>query len=139
MNKKTTRIIIFNLFKILLVAQFISCNDTQNNGDKETENKRALLSKSWKIDLYTVNDINYTSLIYNYVETFRSSGQYNYSWSIFEGSGVWHFQNKDTEIKLKGIDKQASRTLTILKLEEKRLWYYFQDSVGKHEFKLIKE
>jgi hypothetical protein len=40
------------------------------------------------------------------------------------------------EVKLTGNDNQTSRTLYILKLEEKALWYYYTENDKRHEFHL---
>lgn len=101
--------------------------------------KADFLINTWKIDKYKINGKDFTSLIPKYTETFTKNGNYSYAWSVSNGSGTWKFINNDTEVKLSGTDKQASRLLHILKLKQKSLWYYYIDGNDKHEFHLIKK
>jgi hypothetical protein len=123
---------IFTIAFLLMV----SCKKYPNGPEFSLRTRTERLSNTWKIDNYKINGDDYTSLIPSYTETFTKKGLYNYSWSVFEGSGTWSFQNHDKEVKLNGTDNQASRTLIILKLEEKSLWYYYMDGNDKHEFHL---
>lgn len=113
-----------------------SCKKYPNGPDFSLRTRTERLSNTWKVDNYKVNGTDYTSLVPNYTETFTKTGLYNYSWSVFSGLGNWTFQNKDKEVKLNGNDSHASRTLIILKLEEKSLWYYYMDGNDRHEFHL---
>lgn len=114
----------------------VSCKKYPDGPLLSLRTRTERLSNNWKIDNYKINGTDYTSLIPNYTETFTKKGSYNYSWSVFDGSGTWSFQNKDKEVKLTGSDSQASRTLHLLKLEEKTLWYYYMDGNDKHEMHL---
>jgi hypothetical protein len=73
------------------------------------------------------------------VETFSKNGSYSYSWTLLNGEGTWAFQNNDMEVKLTGGSAQTSRTLYLLKLEEKELWYYYMDGNDKHEYHMVSQ
>jgi hypothetical protein len=95
------------------------------------------VSNSWQVENYKLNGDDLTSLVSSYYENFTKEGIYSYSWSFFEGSGTWSFQNDSKEIKLAGTDAQSSRTLVILKLKEDSFWYYYMDGNDKHEYHLV--
>lgn len=95
------------------------------------------VANSWKVENYKINGSDYTSLVASYTETFSKNGTYSYAWGSLNGSGRWNFQNDDEEINLIGTDNQSSRTLFILKLEEKAFWYYYMDGNDKHVLHLI--
>jgi hypothetical protein len=99
--------------------------------------RKARVANTWKVENYKINGDDYTSLVSSYTETFTKGGAYNYSWGILDGSGTWTFQNNDKEIKLNGSNSQASRTLFILKLEDKAFWYYYMESNDRKEFHMI--
>ncbi|HET6992767.1 MAG TPA: hypothetical protein VFJ43_15645, partial [Bacteroidia bacterium] len=85
------------------------------------------VANTWKVDNYKVNDVDYTSLVSDYVETYTKDGNYSFSWGNVAGTGKWEFQNNDAEIRITGISNKSSETLYILKLEEKEFWYYYID------------
>jgi hypothetical protein len=95
------------------------------------------LANTWTVENYKVNGTDLTSLVTNYTETFSKTGNYSYNWGNSNNTGNWNFQNNDTEIKLNGNDDQTSRTLTILKLEENTLWYYYMDGNDRHDLHLV--
>ena len=95
------------------------------------------LFKTWKIEYYMLNGHDHTALDSGYSETFFISGVYSYFWGSMEGRGEWSLQNLNREISLRGNDGQSSRTLVILKLEEKSFWYYYFDGTYKHEIHLV--
>ena len=99
--------------------------------------KTERVANTWKVDNYKINSSDYTSFMSDYDETFTKEGDYSYSWGSLDGTGKWAFQNDKEQIKLTGIDNQASHDLTILKLEEKSFWYYYMDGNDKHEVHLI--
>ena len=94
------------------------------------------LANIWKVENYKIDGTDYTSIVTNYTEVFSKGGAYSYDWGILGGSGTWQFQNNDMEVKLTGDDNQTSRTLYILKLEEKTLWYFYTQNDKRHEFHL---
>ncbi len=91
------------------------------------------------MDNYKINGADYTSLLTSYNETFSKNGAYAYDWSLFSGAGTWKFQHNDMEILLTGNDNQSSRTLFILKLEEKSFWYYYTKDGDRHECHMIQK
>jgi hypothetical protein len=134
MLKKST------LFILLLVGTMApilqGCNKYSDGPMLSVVSRTERLSNIWKVENYKIDGTDYTSIVTNYTEIFSKSGAYSYDWGILGGSGTWAFQNNDMEVKLTGNDNQTSRTLYILKLEEKALWYYYTDNDKRHEFHL---
>ncbi len=118
-----------------LMAQ--SCSQYPDNNGITLVSKTDRLSRVWKVDNYKLNDVDFTSLVANYTETFTKDGNYSYQWAILGGTATWTFQNKDAEIQITGVTNQASKTLYILKLEENSFWYYYIDGTDKKEFHMI--
>ena len=123
----------------ITLSSISSCKKYPEGPEFTLRTRTERLANTWAIDNYSVNGSDYTSLVSSYTETFTKKGAYTYSWSFFSGSGTWEFQNKDKEVKLTGSDSHASRTLIILKLEEKSLWYYYMDGNDRHEYHLIEK
>ena len=124
---------------VTMVPAIQSCNNYSDVPVSVLNLRAELLVNNWKIEQYKINGKDFTSLIPKYTESFTKNGNYNYAWSVSNGFGIWKFMNNDSEVILSGTDKQASRTLYILKLEEKSLWYYYIDGNDKHEFHLIEQ
>ena len=124
---------------VIMVPAIQSCNNYSDVPVGVSDSRGELLVNTWKIEQYKINGEDFTSLIPKYTESFTKNGNYNYAWSVSNGSGTWKFIHADSEVKLSGTDKQASRTLQILKLEEKSLCYYYIDGNDKHEFHLIEQ
>src|ERR1700740_3505236 len=127
------------LFALLIVPAIQSCKKYPDGPEFTLRTRRERVANEWKVDNYKINGTDFTSLASGYTETFSKNGGYTYSWGSASGSGNWAFQNNDEEIKLTGTDNQASRTLFILKLEEKSFWYYYMDGNDKHELHLIEK
>jgi len=116
---------------------FQSCSQYPDNEGITFVSKTDRVSKTWKIDNYKVNDVDYTSLFSGYTETFTKLGAYSYQWGIIGGNGTWVFQNKDAEILITGTNNQATKTLFILKLAETEFWYYYMDGTDKKEYHFV--
>jgi hypothetical protein len=136
-NLTRTLLIAFLCGSTLTIVQ--SCQKYEDGPMISLTSRTSRISNQWKIDNYKVNGTDYTSLVSSYTETFSKSGAYSYSWTLLNGEGTWAFQNNDKEVKLTGNGDQTSRTLFILKLEEKELWYYWMDGNDKHEYHLISQ
>ncbi len=134
MLKKST------LFILLLVGTMTpilqGCNKYSEGPILSVVSRTERLANIWKVENYKIDGTDYTSIVSNYTEIFSKSGAYSYDWGILGGSGTWAFQNNDMEVKLTGNDNQTSRTLYILKLEEKALWYYYTENDKRHELHL---
>jgi hypothetical protein len=135
--KKSTLSLALLLFCVLAIPTIQSCKKYENGPMLSLRTRTERVSNTWKVENYKINGDDFTSLVSGYTETFTKKGAYTYSWGILEGSGTWAFQNKDKEIKLNGSDGQSSRTLFILKLEEKSFWYYYMDGNDKNELHLV--
>jgi hypothetical protein len=134
MLKKST---LFILLLVGTMAPFLQgCNKYSDGPILSVVSRTERLANIWKVENYKIDGTDYTSIVTNYTEIFSKSGAYSYDWGILGGSGTWAFQNNDMEIKLTGNDNQTSRTLYILKLEEKALWYYYTDNDKRNEFHL---
>jgi hypothetical protein len=135
--KNRKPILVLSVFAfIITVILLVSCNKYPDGPGISLRTRNERLANTWKVDNYKINGNDFTSLVTGYTETFTKNGAYNYSWGLLDGSGTWTFQNNDKEVKLTGNDSQASRTLTLLKLEEKSLWYSYVENDNKHELHL---
>lgn len=126
------------LFLITLTTVgFQSCSIYPENEEFTIVSKAERVANVWKVDNYKVNDVDYTSLVTSYTETFTKDGNYSYQWGILGGTGTWKFQKNYSEILLTGVNNQSDRTLVILKLEESQFWYYYMDGSDKKVFHLV--
>jgi hypothetical protein len=121
----------------LMFFGFQSCSQYPDNNGITFVSITDRVSKAWKIENYKVNDVDLTSLVTAYTETYTKQGAYSFQWAILGGTGTWAFQNKDAEIQITGVSNVTSRTLFILRLEEKSFWYYYMDGTDKKEYHLI--
>ena len=138
MNKlMRTLILTIVLGSAMMVVQ--SCQKYEEGPFISLRTRTERISNQWKVENYKINETDYTSLVSSYNETFSKSGAYSYSWTLLNGEGTWAFQNKDKEVKLTGNGDHTSRTLYILKLQEKELWYYWMEGSNKHEYHLISQ
>ena len=99
--------------------------------------RKERVANTWKVDKYIKNGTDYTSDMIGYTETYTKEGNYSYLFRNHSGTGVWNFQNSDKEIEIIGTSHLDTRTLYILKLEEKDFWYYYIDGGDKKEFHMI--
>ena len=126
------------VLSVLMLVGVQSCSQYPDNNGITLVSKVDRVSKAWKVDNYKINDVDYTSLVTSYTETYTKQGAYSYQWAILGGTGTWEFQNKDAEIRISGDSNLTSRTIFILKLEDKEFWYYYMDGADKKEFHFIK-
>jgi len=122
---------------VLLVIQ--SCNKYPDGPMISLNSRTERVANTWKVDNYQANEVDYTSLVSGYTETFTKDGNYSFNWGLISGTGTWSFQNNDAEIRIIGVDNQSSETLFIQKLEEKQFWYYYMDGNDKKEFHMIQK
>ena len=114
-----------------------SCSQYPDNNGITLVSKMERVSKAWQVENYKLNGTDYTSLMAAYTETFTKQGTYSYQWAILGGSATWAFQTNDAEIKITGVSNVATKTLIILKLEEKAFWYYYLDGTDRKEFHMV--
>jgi hypothetical protein len=124
---------------VLLLASVQSCSQYPDNNGITLVSKIDRVSKTWEVENYKVNGVDYTSLVSSYTETFTKTGDYSYLWAIIGGTGTWAFQNNDAEIKITGTTNLTSKTLVILRLENTEFWYYYMDGADKKEFHMIRQ
>jgi len=136
-NKKNLALLV--VLAALMMFGLQSCSQYPDNNGITLVSKVDRISRTWKVDNYKVNGVDYTSLVSSYTETYVKGGTYSYQWAILGGTGTWEFQNKDAEIKITGISNLTSRTLFILKLEETEFWYYYIDGADKKEYHFIRQ
>jgi len=130
------------LFTLILLSAttmfgFQSCSQYPDNDGITLQSKTDHVSRAWKVENYKVNEVDYTSLVAAYNETFTKTGSYSFQWAILGGTGTWKFQNNYAEIQITGVTNVTSRTLTILKLETTALWYYYMDGTDKKEYHMV--
>ncbi len=133
--KTATTIAIIGL--LIFTAQ--ACNKYEDGPLISLRSREERIANTWKVDNYKKNDVDYTSLVGDYTETFTKDGNYNYNWGSFAGNGTWALQNNDEEIQITGINNQSNTTIYILKLEEEVFWYYYMDGSDKEEFHMIQQ
>lgn len=138
MKNRKNKLLMLLMASILLFG-FQSCSQYPDNDGITLVSKTERVSGLWKVENYKVNDVDYTSLVSGYTETFTKDGAFSYQWGVLGGNGTWVFQNKDAEIQITGINNQNSKTLFIQKLEKTQFWYYYFDASDKKEFHMIKQ
>jgi hypothetical protein len=131
------RFYILALISIWFATTAQSCQKYSDGPMFSLRSRTERVANEWKVDNYSINGTDFTSLVSNYTETFTSNGGYSYSWGLLDGSGTWKFQNNDEEIQLSGTDNQSDRKLIIQKLEEDAFWYYYMDGNNKYEIHLV--
>ena len=136
-NKMSFKVTV--VLAVLMLVGVQSCSQYPDNNGITLVSKIDRVSKTWKVDNYKINGVDYTSLVTSYTETYTKQGAYSYQWAILGGTGTWEFQNKDAEIRISGDNNLTSRTIFILKLEDKEFWYYYIDGADKKEFHFIKK
>ncbi len=132
-----TKLSIAIVVLLLTLTTTQSCKKYPDGPSFSLRSRAERVANNWRVENYKINGTDFTSLVSGYTETYTKSGSYSYSWGIANGSGKWAFQNSDSEIKLNGTDGQSSRTLVILKLEEKAFWYYYMDGNNRNELHLL--
>jgi len=135
--KNTKKLLTLVILSGLMLIGFQSCSQYPDNSGITFVSKIDRVSKAWQLDNYKVNGTDYTSLMTAYTETFTKQGTYSYQWGILGGTATWAFQNNDAEIKITEVSNVSTKTLVILKLEEKAFWYYYMDGNDKKEYHLI--
>jgi hypothetical protein len=132
--KKNTIALLLTAITVLSIST--GCKKHPDSPDFSLRTRKARVANTWKVDNYKVDGIDFTSLFAGYTETFTNSGAYSYTWGVLNGAGTWTFQNDFAEIRLNGNDEQSNRVLTILKLEEKSMWYTYMVGGIKNEIHL---
>lgn len=122
-----------------MVFSLQSCQKYEDGPFFSLQTKTSRLSNSWKIDNFKINDVDYTSLLNGYTETFTTDHNYSYTWGILGGTGKWEFQNNYNEVRITGTDNQSSETLYILKLERTQFWYYIMDGNDRKEYHMVQQ
>ncbi len=128
-----------NIFAFILIiaASLTGCKKYENGPVISLRSKTERVSNTWKVESYTINGSDYTSILnnINYTETYTKDGKYSYSSSLGSSSGTWEFQSNKMQIKRSGASGQAT-DLNILRLKEKEFWYYYLDNSDRHEIHL---
>jgi hypothetical protein len=137
--KKIKNLSVIVVLACMMLYGFQSCSQYPDNNGITLVSKVDRVSNVWKVDNYKLNGTDFTSLVTGYTETYTKEGAFSFQWAIIGGTGTWEFQNKDAEIRITGVTNQTSRTLFILKLEEKEFWYYYMEGSDKKEFHMIKQ
>jgi len=137
--KNTKSLFAIVVLAVLMLVGVQSCSQYPDNNGITLVSKVDRVPKTWKVDNYKINGVDYTSLVTAYTETYTKQGTYSYQWAILGGSGTWEFQNKDAEIRITGDSNLTSRTIFILKLEDTEFWYYYMDGADKKEFHFVRK
>ncbi len=137
MKKKLKLSILSVLAGVFVLTVIPGCNKYPEGPSLSLRTRKARLVNDWRIENYKFNDTDLTSLVTGYSETFTKNDDYSYEWGLANGSGTWAFIEDYEKVKLTGSDDQSSRTLVILKLEEKALWYYYMDGNDRNEYHMV--
>jgi hypothetical protein len=137
--KNTKSLFAIVVLAVLMLVGAQSCSQYPDNNGITLVSKVDRVSKTWKVDNYKINGVDYTSLVTAYTETYTKQGAFSFQWAILGGSGTWEFQNKDAEIRITGDSNLTSRTIFILKLEDAEFWYYYMDGADKKEFHFVRK
>jgi len=137
--KNTKSLFAIVVLAVLMLVGAQSCSQYPDNNGITLVSKVDRVSKTWIVDNYKINGVDYTSLVTAYTETYTKQGAFSFQWAILGGSGTWEFQNKDAEIRITGDSNLTSRTIFILKLEDAEFWYYYMDGADKKEFHFVRK
>ncbi len=135
--KKIKNLAVLLLLSGSLMIGIQSCSQYEENTSISLVSKTERLSGVWKVESYKVDSVDLTPLMAAYTETFTNKGAYSFQWAILGGTATWAFQNGKAEIKITNVNNVPTRTLTILRLEERALWYYYMDGDARIEFHMI--
>jgi hypothetical protein len=136
---KTKKFVLAIILTGSVILGMQSCQKYSDGPLISLNSRTSRVANIWKVDNYKVNDVDLTSLVTDYSETYSTDGNYSYQWGIIGGTGNWVFQNHDEEILITGIENQSTVTLYIQKLEAKQFWYYIMDGIDKKEFHMIQK
>lgn len=137
--KKIMKLTALLCISCIMLFSFQSCQKYEDGPFFSLQTKTSRISNSWKIDNFKINDVDYTSLLNGYTETFTTDHNYSYTWGILGGTGKWEFQNNYNEVRITGTDNQSSETLYILKLERTQFWYYIMDGNDRKEYHMVQQ
>ncbi len=129
--------VLSTLFVGIMVLTFNSCTIFKRSEFSCSCSKTDLLTQKWKVDKYKINGGDYTSKVADYNESYNADGTYTYSWGMLGGCDKWEFKNNDTEIIVKGTCDEPTEIYHVIKLEDKKLWYYYMDGKDKKEIHLV--
>jgi len=135
--KNFKKLFLFVLLSGTMIFGLQSCSQYDDNEGITLVSKADRLSQAWKVENYKVNDVDLTSLMSGYTETYTKQGSFSYQWAILGGTATWAFQNNFAEIQITNVANVTDRTLTILRLEEASFWYYYMDGDAKKEFHMV--
>jgi hypothetical protein len=135
--KKLTAFIFVLTIGSTVLALISSCKKYEDGPMISFRTRTERLSNTWKVDNYTYNGNDLTSLYTDCTETFSKNGAYSYSCGLFDGAGTWKFQSNDEKIQLTGNDDKSNRNLKILKLEEDAFWYSTTDGSDVTEVHMV--
>ncbi|MBL0098245.1 MAG: hypothetical protein IPP46_18440 [Bacteroidetes bacterium] len=135
--RKAGKLLMLLLMGAILLPSIESCGKYEDGPSISLRSRKERVANTWNVENYKVDGGDFTSLVSGYSEKFSKDGDYYYSWGLLSGSGDWSFSHNDERINLNGNDGQSSRTLYILKLEEKEFWYYYMEGNVKHELHLV--
>ncbi len=123
---------------ILVSATLVGCKKYEDGPGFSLRSKEGRVANTWKVESFTINSIDNTSLLKNenYMETYDKDGNYSFSTNTASGFGKWEFQSDKEEIKRTGVSGQSSQTIIILRLTENEFWYYYMDGNDRYELHL---
>jgi len=166
LNRWSFDFFLVNLLKYIFMKRFIflsmiflsiglfSCKKYSEGGLKNMAASH--IRGTWKLETYLLNNIDFTGdlLINSYKETFNEEGTYSRQLidtfnQVLNTSGGWDFEGERSLLTILGAGDflltagsstaTAPRSYTIERLTKAELWYSYEDGLGKHDFRLIKQ
>ncbi len=136
---------------ILMIVAFAACS---SNEPGAPQHRYDLVTRDWVFESYLLNGNDATDQIHitSIFEEFRRDGVYQYSYIGGSGKSVtnsnpWILSDDEQVIMLNDfvpvsgfsgeIESLRLTEVFILKLNNDKYWYSFEDSVGLHEFHYI--
>jgi len=144
-----------NLFYLLLISLCLfSCKKYEDGGVKSLALNN--IRGTWKLESYSRNNIDFTGdlLINSYKETYNEEGTYSRELIdtfdlVVTSSGGWDFEGERALLRIydagsfnltPGVSTAtAPSSYVIERLTKSELWYTYEDGLGKHDFRLIKQ
>lgn len=134
-------------FLLLLVFLFLyGCKKYEDGPSLSLRPKKWRLSGSWHVEQMLVNGQDMTSAYYpnhEYYESYEVGGSFTYtagtSITSPTGTGAWRWIDHKKEILRTASLSSADGIITILKLENKSFWYFYQAGSSTYEMHMVQD
>lgn len=130
---------------VLLSLLTVGCDDYENGPKMSFRTKRERAINTWKAEIAMRDDVDATAWYKDWTLDIREDGHIvmtdlDDNDSVVTQNGFWDFVNDESEIRflytIPAVDPDR-KTVTILRLMEKQLWYRDVTDTATWEFHLI--